>query len=262
VTVWWSHPRCRRGLASALVWCVLAAVGGCEQVPEGDLINGGGAGGDEGAPPPASSLCDPVQQSCPNGFKCSAFVESEGDVRYKCVDELAWNSVYGPCDVVGDTTNDGCPKGSACLPASLLSSEGLCLPLCQQGEGCTATARCLSTVGVGVSYCAPTCDALSPECPIPTMRCMESSIGFACRFESSVNLHKAGQGCGPSTEKLCDEGLVCLNAGLLLDCVDASCCAPLCDLEGPESDCGTATECVPLDAPGYPAGIGACHIPF
>lgn len=245
----------------ALAWLV-ATASACERVPEEETLTSDGGGEGGSSPSPPSNLCDPVQQSCPAGFKCSAFVEAQGDVRYKCVDELAWYVDYEPCEVVENTTNDGCSKGSACLPSSFLSSMGLCLPLCVAGEGCEASARCLATVGIGVGYCAPTCSPLTPECPIPTMSCLESELGFSCRFESSVNLRGAGQGCGPTTEKLCDEGLVCLYAGLLLECTEASCCAPLCDPEEPGDNCDATTECVPLEAPGYPPGVGACHIPF
>ena len=154
----------RRILAAAGL-VVLAVSPACEQVPEDEQITGSTAAEDAGGDPPAPDVaCDPGAQTCSSGFKCAAFLVEGGGVRYRCVEDTPVHDLYDPCDVPALVVNDGCPRGTSCLPATPDLDSGICMPLCLDQDDCGAQERCVESFDVGVPYCAAPCSPFTAVC--------------------------------------------------------------------------------------------------
>ncbi|MFY0531175.1 hypothetical protein [Nannocystis pusilla] len=226
---------------------------------------------DELRPPPdlPGIACDPWQDTCPEGQKCkpAALILGPWDAA-SCVPvaEPA-TPVGGACEAAEWDLTDTCERGAVCHGFLGEDEEGRrCHELCGgfwRRRRAPTPAR--SAFERRVRRCVPV--PLRPRAPAcPTgQRCQIAADRprFACGPGGDQSL--AGEPC--ASPGFCSEGTACVAAALVPGCAGELCCAPVCDLEGPDT-CGAAlpgTMCAPwpVSSPDFddaclPAALGLC----
>ena len=219
-----------------------------------------GDGGDGGTPGTPTFNCDVgAQQPCPDGQKCTV-LRNAGQLVYECVPDDGNLDPFASCNPEPGTGQDQCPAGFACLE-STANGDARCLELCGADSDCDA-ALCTNEPNLLVPVCASTCDPLAPECAAQqTCRRIEQRA-FVCAFPLASDNGTAGEPCNSAADAGCTQGFVCLAGPVVPGCTAASCCAPLCDLAGPDT-CGSDTLCGELDLDPQPGldTVGACYVP-
>ena len=134
------------------------------------------------------------------------------------------------------------------------------LELCQgsfDAPSCDAANLC-GIVSEVHGLCNESCNPLQQDCPNDLM-CMTTETGAVCVPDVSGELGGDGDPCEFSNQ--CDPGFACIPPQFVPGCAGAGCCAPYCDLSGP--DCGGLV-CQPAFQDPAPAGleeVGICVTP-
>lgn len=220
--------------------------------------------------PAPGVACDPWQDTCPEGQKCKPKalpIGPWGDASCVPVAEPA-TPVGGACEAAEWEPTDACGRGAVCHGFFGEDEEGRrCHALCggsPEAPTCSdACATCFAN-GTVAGVCLFPCDPRAPTCP----------AGQRCQIAADRPRFACGPGGGPSlagetcaSPGFCSEGTACVAAALVPGCAGDLCCAPVCDLDGPDT-CGAAlpgTTCAPwpVSSPDFddaclPAGLGLC----
>ncbi|MFV8749435.1 ribulose phosphate epimerase [Nannocystaceae bacterium ST9] len=198
-----------------------------------------------------ASSCDPFAQDCPDGEKCVPYASGgQSWDANKCV------------PVLGDT-----PVGEACISDGVVEGtddcdgEGFCFfevctgfcegsiddPQCGPGFGCV-----VSNDG-SINACQAQCDPLAQDCAAGH-GCYFASDQFLCLATSGEGV-PAGEPCGFLND--CAAGSACIDASVLPDCLDSSCCSAFCEQADPLACVGQpGTICGE-----FTAEVGVCLLP-
>lgn len=219
------------------------------------------------APPDSGTgECDPKEQDCPKGEKCTAWANDGGTFwnATRCVPETGTGVTGDSCTVEGGGVSgiDDCAKGHICMNTDQ-EGIGTCIQFCQgQNEDCAPGQVCAIYNDGVLPICLVGCDPLLQNCP-PGQACIDTpNQSFICFSDASGEAGADGDPCPPQHgENSCDPGMWCGpgSAG----CVDVNCCTPYCDLGDPK--CTPPDECVSFfDEGNAPPGfenVGVCVIP-
>jgi hypothetical protein len=211
--------------------------------------------------------CDPREQDCMDGEKCTAWANDGGGVwnANKCVPETGSGVPGDSCTIEGSGVSglDDCAKGSICLFANQ-EGMGICIGFCEgANEDCPNMDPCIVANDGVLPLCLDGCDPLLQDCP-GDQGCYDSPDGFfVCFADASGTGGADGDACPPADgENTCDPGLWCGpgSAG----CQAVNCCTPYCDLTGPS--CPAGDECTsfygdPNNAPPGYENVGVCVAP-
>ena len=217
-----------------------------------------------------TNTCDPAEQDCPEGDKCTGYVVQQG---YCCVDANKCVPVIGnqqlgdPC--VRTEDNDDCDEGLFCMTVTSGSTgDGVCLAFCNVGEQDCAEdglpdANCIAFNDGALPICQDSCDPLLQDCDGELGCYGVGNQGFVCSvpgFEDGLG--NDGDMC--FTIQSCKPGLGCTAAEVLSDCGATRCCSPYCDLSAPDP-CTEPEQCVPYyeegTAPPNYENVGLCAVP-
>jgi hypothetical protein len=217
-----------------------------------------------------TNTCDPAEQDCPDGDKCTGYVVQQG---YCCVDANKCVPVIGnaqlgdPCVRTDD--NDDCDEGLFCMTVTSGSTgDGVCLAFCNVGtqdcaEDGLPDAQCIAFNDGALPICQDSCDPITQDCD-GSLGCYGvGNQGFVCSVPGfEEGLGNDGDMC--FTIQSCKPGLGCTAAEVLSDCGASRCCSPYCDLSVPDP-CLAPEECIPYyedgtAPPGYET-VGLCAIP-
>lgn len=137
-------------------------------------------------------ICVPntCESVCQSGQECITLAESPG--TGVCVERLVGTvQAYEEC-----TDSDGCAEPYQCLVGSVSADAGVCLPPCDEANGCIAhngrSGECVIRVSAGAettSYCAAECSApgADDECA-GGMQCLDTGAGSSvCAFPTPGN---------------------------------------------------------------------------
>lgn len=225
-----------------------------------------------GAPPGTmahcSIECDPWEQDCLRGDKCSAWSSDGGD---------QWNSVIcrpldpmpdpvgAPCSVEGSIVSgiDTCELGAMCWNADPDTMEGACVALCTGDPDnpiCGPDTTCLYANDGSLNLCVPSCDPLSDTC-LEGEGCYpsgqsEGSGPFACiRTSDRIVVDDLEH-----TE--CVPGAFLATGEQSAECGEESCCTNFCALDDPL--CPDTHVCEPYfpegKGPGPASNVGFCRL--
>lgn len=235
---------------------------GSDSADEGDFISepDGGVTGE----------CDPMAQGCPEGEKCTAYSNIEGEPwnANKCVEDTGDGQVGDPCDIEGGkyTGEDNCDIGLICLLTDDDGNGGACVEFCDANMQCPGGGSCSIYNDGSLPICLTNCDPLAPDCP-EGQGCYTSagSNEFVCFKYSGMNGEGApGDECNFLNQ--CQPGTACLAPASVEGCASqAGCCSLYCDLSDPdpEADCNPTEVCevVLTDPPPQYADVGVCAVP-
>lgn len=237
-----------------------ATEAGTSAATTAEVVTDGGFLLEPDAPTPE---CDPGQQDCPAGQKCSPYAL----VDTCCVDTTQCVPVTGtlaqgdPCTRADD--NDDCGRGLFCLGVhSGGSGPGTCVALCDvdDPDSCGAD-RCVQFNEGVLPLCRPACDPLAQDCP-PGQACYAALTeqAFTCLTSAFEPGHgAAGEPC--ATISACQPGLLCTVAADLAACAAELCCTPLCPIGS--DTCAAPLTCEHVfDAVAFPqyAEVGYCRL--
>lgn len=218
----------------------------------------------------ATNTCDPAEQDCPEGEKCTGVVIEQGACcvdANQCVPLMGDKQVGDAC--VRTQDNDDCAEGLFCMTKTSGSTgDGVCLAFCDAADQDCAEdglpdATCVSFNDGTLPLCQDDCDPLLQDCS-PTLGCYGvGTQGFVCSLPGyDDGLGNDGDMC--FTIQSCKPGLQCTATEVLDGCGAARCCTPFCDLA--EADpCSAPEACVAYfeagtAPPGY-ENVGLCVIP-
>ncbi|HFE45730.1 MAG TPA: hypothetical protein ENJ18_09610, partial [Nannocystis exedens] len=117
--------------------------------------NDGGGGG--------ASQCDPKSQDCPEGEKCTAVSQTEGEPWEVnvCVPVSGEGGLGDPCDIEGGkyTGLDDCGLGYICLLTDEEGNDGSCVEFCDSNMICpNSGAKCVVYNDGSLPICLANCD--------------------------------------------------------------------------------------------------------
>lgn len=244
---------------------------------ETSTTGGSGSSGDGETPDlPGEPLpCDPWEQDCPEGQKCSLHSNSRLGNGTWCVpvvpDPVGTGEV---CHALGEDYDgfDDCAKGAVCLTLCG-DGTGRCVelcggtlpsPTCPPGTECVAIEHFDPTPAL----CFTPCSVLAQDCP-PSETCLPDFGGapvFYCARDCSGDGGQAFDACSLYAE--CDPGLIC-TSGLAKECFEEpDCCTAFCDVSLVPDVCpGEGQECVPMfdasdpSVPPESLEVGFCMLP-
>lgn len=214
----------------------------------------------------AANECDPREQDCPRGEKCTAWANDGGGFwnANRCVPVTGQGVAGDPCMVEGSgvSGNDDCGVGNVCMYTNE-ENMGTCIQFCQGDDDDCAPGDVCAVYNDGVlPICLVACDPLANNCP-EGQSCIDTpNQRFICFTDASGEAGADGDPCPPSDgENSCDPGMWCGPGSA--DCVDVNCCTPYCDTTG--DDCTGADECVSFfgmdNAPPGLENVGVCVLP-
>ncbi|PCC75648.1 hypothetical protein SAMN02745121_00188 [Nannocystis exedens] len=223
--------------------------------------------------PAPGVACDPWQDTCPEGQKCKPFAQNFGPwAGASCVPVAEPPTpVGGACEEAEWAITDACERGAVCHGFLGDDEQGRrCHELCAGTPTEPTCADACSTCfknGAVAGVCLFPCDPRAPACP----------AGQVCQIAADLPRFACGPGGRPSpagepctSPGTCAEGTACVAAALVPGCAGDTCCAPVCDLEGPDVCAGAlpGTTCAPwpVSSPDFddaclPAGLGLCSAP-
>ncbi len=210
----------------------------------------------DGGPPGIE--CSVIEQDCPRGEKCNAWVDDGGSFwnAAKCVPIVPDpDGIDEPCSVEGNGVSgvDSCDLGSICWDVDPRTLEGRCVPYCTGSNNapvCEDPDRLCRINANGVlALCLPQCNPLDQQTCPKGNGCYPIDNRFTCAPDASGPDDGATFG-GCEFINACGPGLFCVNPDLSVMCPpDAGgCCLPVCDLSAPE--CPAAMVCEPWFEPG------------
>lgn len=212
--------------------------------------------------------CDPWQQDCPEGQKCSAYAAAGDDIwsELHCVPIEGDAKPGEPCVASDDqlSGHDNCELGAMCRSVDEETLKGVCVGLCDgtpDEPTCTeAETKCTVTNSGVLNLCLSICDPLKKECDEGDT-CAFVQDGFSCVLGGDQGL---GDPCNGQT---CSDGHLCIPASYLPDCGSENCCTPYCDVKAdvPCAEVDGAT-CIPFfmedEAPAGLENLGVCAFPL
>jgi hypothetical protein len=211
--------------------------------------------------------CDPKEQDCMRGEKCTAWANDGGTFwnANRCVELVGEGQPGDPCMVEGSGVSgvDDCALGSICLNTDE-NGVGICTAFCDgNDESCPPSQTCAIYNDGVLPICLVSCDPLLQNC-MGGQSCIDTpNQTFICFNDASGETGADGDACPPEHgENSCDPGMWC-GAGSF-GCEDVNCCTPFCDIEG--NDCTAPDECVsffgdPASAPPGYETVGVCVLP-
>ncbi len=248
--------------------------------PGGEVTSGANGSGDQGdqgdngdmddtaggflMPPDGGVVgqCDPYQQDCPEGEKCTSFVQTPGQMTVdatKCVPVIGDDLWGEPCERFED--NDTCAAGFFCMTdVSGNTGMGSCLEYCSPGVPCEFGGECFAFNDGVLPVCEVTCDPLLQDCPMG-QGCYAAFDNFVCALPGAPDgLGNDGDTC--NTIQSCNPGLIC-RGGTAGCPMDGACCTPVCEVGGPDVCMDPAEDCVQAleDPPPGLEIVGYCGVP-
>lgn len=214
---------------------------------------------------PSVDYCDPHDQDCPVGEKCSATAlfghNWDTNVCVPVVEDPV--GVGEACMVLGEPFEglDNCEVGSICWHADE-QGQGECYAYCEgQNFECPESALCWST-GAGITnLCWPRCDPLLQDCA-EGQTCQVGQSAFVCFRDKSNGQATYGTSCTHPFFHECNPGLVCAAAEFVPGCDGGLCCTELCNLDEVDActDLGMGLSCIPLFEEALPdyEHVGLC----
>lgn len=211
--------------------------------------------------------CDEFANDCPDCFKCVPYGGDGGTW-----DDNACAAIQPGASTVGQSCSfpagvfggvDSCDADSLCWQIDFENEMGTCLARCSGTADRPVCpdpgTRCL-TSGDSVAVCVAVCDPVLQDCG-GSEACYISSDGFPlCAQNASGGKAPAGTEC--EFLNACNEGLTCIGATNVPDCMGTNCCSPFCDLDMPDAcDVLPGTSCAALFASNPPPGledVGVC----
>jgi hypothetical protein len=187
--------------------------------------------------------CDQWLQDCPRGEKCMPWANDGGNswnaTRCSPLDANP-KAVGEPCTVEGSGVSgiDDCELGAMCWNVDAETNMGECVAFCQGSEAnptCADECSNCTLSGDGVLIlCLPVCDPLAQDCGVG-QGCYATGYDFACVPDLSDDA-EGGGAIGTACEFIntCDPGTVCANPEVVPGCEGNGCCAPFCDVSGPD----------------------------
>ena len=239
----------------------------------GDGSSGDGDGdgdGDEGVDLGGSEQeCDPWEQDCPEGEKCSWYFDGY-EPATRCIPIAPEPKMPGEkCQVEEDQWSgiDDCQAGSVCEFVDE-NGNGICVELCEgspEDPTCAdPDAMCQLCNDECASLCLPTCDPLEPTCHEGQV-CTPTVDGpFVCTpGGSNDGVGGFGDTCEYANE--CENGFACVQAELVPGCKGTFCCTVYCDLNE-DMPCPEELECMPWEnknenIPDEYKDVGVCTLP-
>jgi hypothetical protein len=221
------------------------------------------------------SPCDPWNQDCTRGEKCSPASGGCDELETPICDDLARQPVPlgDACTSKGYPLSgfNDCDIGATCWFVDPESLTGTCVSLCHGSREAPDCSHVPGTACVFVHdnddapLCLPTCDPFEPTCSgghhcHPTPHAPEV---FACIPDTAAPIGAAFDACDHTN---CAPGLLCAEPeAAAVECApDTNCCTPLCDLDAPACP-GAGQTCLPYYEIGQaPAGlenVGRCGLP-
>ncbi|MDC0669749.1 hypothetical protein [Nannocystis radixulma] len=217
--------------------------------------------------PTPGAACDAWQDTCPEGQKCKPFADILGPwASASCVPVADVPRPTGEtCTTPEFSIIDECERGAVCH--GLGTAEGLrCHALCTGSpteRSCADECSWCFTNGDVAGVCLFPCDPRAHDCPQgQSCQILAEAPRFICGVGAGTSA--AGESCAAAA---CSEGTACVDAALVPGCADAKCCAPVCDLESPDTCAaalpGTTCAAWPVSGPEFqdacrPAGLGLC----
>lgn len=206
--------------------------------------------------------CDPGQQDCPKGQKCTSFVSTPGGKTVDsthCVDIIGDDLFGESCERMVD--NDTCAAGFFCMTdVSGHTGMGVCLEYCIVNQPCEYGGECFAFNDGTLPVCQQLCDPLLQDCP-GEQGCYAAFDSFVCAMPGPVD-GMGDDGATCATIQGCNPGLLC-RQGTDGCPSDTGCCTPVCELGGPADQCTSPEECIQAleDPPPMLQDVGYCGIP-
>lgn len=206
--------------------------------------------------------CDPYEQDCPKGEKCTSYVATPGQNTVdatKCV-PIIGDDLWGePCERMEE--NDTCAAGFFCMTdVSGNTGMGSCLEYCDVNQPCEFGGECFAFNDGALPVCEITCDPLLQDCPMG-QGCYAAFDNFVCALPGAPDgLGNDGDPC--NTIQSCNPGLIC--RGGTAGCAEGACCTAVCDLNGAADQCSDpAEDCIQAldDPPPDLQDVGFCGVP-
>lgn len=228
--------------------------------------SGSGPGFDAGD---GTADCDPWAQDCPDGEKCTYFVDGyETGTRCVPLDP----EPKGPgetCHVEGDAWSgiDDCMEGALCHYVDE-NGFGLCVEMCggsPEDPSCSSPDAMCQVCGNNdcASLCLATCDPLDPNCGTEQV-CTPSNEGLFVCTPGGTQDGDGGYGAVCEFFNECDNGFACVPAEMLPGCDGSYCCTAYCDLSK-QNVCPNELECVAFseedNVPEQYQHVGVCSFP-
>lgn len=216
-------------------------------------------------------MCDPKQQDCPDGEKCTAYGSVEGSPwnANKCVPVSGMDQVGDPCNIEGGkyTGEDNCDVGLICLLTDDDGNGGVCVEFCDTNDNCPQSGGQCATFNDGsLPICLVNCDPLIQDCP-DGQGCYQSTPtnSFVC-FKHSGESGEGAPGDECNYLNQCQPGTACLAPESVEGCgAQAGCCSLFCDLSdpNPSMSCNPNEDCVLFldNPPPQYMDVGICALP-
>ena len=211
-------------------------------------------------------MCDPAEQDCPEGEKCTAYREAAVGCctdANKCVPAMGNFQAGDGCWREDD--NDDCDVGLFCWTTPITGTgSGVCHSFCDvdAAEACDPGFNCRSFNEGTLPLCVKECDPLAPSCP-PSQGCyLIFENEFACANTVAV---EGGGADGDSCVAVnsCNPGNACVFAEAKPGCDTPRCCTAFCDVDD-ANPCADSEMCISLfaegDAPPGLEHVGVCGV--
>lgn len=211
--------------------------------------------------------CDPQQQDCLEGEKCTAVAKMEGKPwdTNTCVPVMGEGQAGDLCDIEDGkyTGRDNCAKGLLCMLSDQEGKGGVCIEFCSAESECTMSDATCEIYNDGIlPICLPPCDPLIQDCP-EGQACYQGAISFVC-FKEVAKPGEGGQGTPCMSVNICEKGFTCADAATLTDCPGTGCCSAFCAVSEGDAPCLPDLACVPFFPEGMaPEGfhdVGICAL--
>lgn len=231
----------------------------------GDATTGVGSTDDTGG---GGGECDPQQQDCGEGEKCTAVAKTEGTPwdYNKCVPVMGDGQAGDLCDIEDNkySGRDNCAKGLLCMLSDQDGKGGVCIEFCSPDSECTMSDATCEVYNDGIlPICLPPCDPLIQDCP-EGQACYEGATSFVC-FKEVAKPGMGGQGTPCMSVNICQKGFTCAEAATQQGCPGEGCCSAFCPVSEGDALCGPDLMCLPFFPEGMaPEGyqdVGICGVP-
>jgi len=207
--------------------------------------------------------CDPYEQDCPKGEKCTSYVSTPGGQTVdatKCVPVIGDDLWGEPCERMTD--NDTCAAGFFCMTdVSGNTGPGTCLEYCSPGNECVYGGECFPFNDGALPVCEVLCDPILQDCP-EGQGCYAAFDNFVCAMPGAPE-GQGNDGDPCNTIQSCNPGLIC-RGGTAGCPMDGACCTPVCEVSGPAEQCADPSEdCIQAldDPPPNLQDVGYCGVP-
>ncbi len=180
-----------------------------------------------------------------------------------------------PCSMLGDPFDgtDDCQADVVCLFPDE-QGIGQCHALCNVESyggvlSCPPELQCVGPLCQECfwGFCDAPCDPRELDACKPGELCVDLSSSWSCAVDASGEEGQAGDAC--EFINVCDPGLACLSADVVVGCEGSSgCCSPFCATEQPNTcpNAAQGEQCVSYyeegQAPPQLSTLGVCAVPW